>query len=192
MINIIWCAIILLSVLFSVLSGRSADALNALYSGIDSAVKLSITLLGVMAFWSGISRMCEKNGISQMLTKLLAPVLNFLFPDSCKDEETKEAISMNIISNMLGLGNAATPLGIKAAEKMSRGKAYVSDETILFVVLNTCSLQIIPTSISALRLNYGSEEPFSILPHIWIVSVCTVLCAVLFCKILSKAHRKKR
>lgn len=191
MLNIIWCIIFIISLFSVLLNGNSQAALKTLYSAIESAVKLTATLLGVMAFWSGISRICEKSGIITALSKLLSPILKKLFPESFKDKETGNHIVLNFISNVLGLGNAATPHGIKAIEKMGKGSDFLNDETILFVVINTCSLQIIPTNLSALRINYGSTEPFSVLPHILTVSFFTLAFGISLCFILRKISERK-
>lgn len=191
MLNIIWSIIIIISLFTVILNGNSAEALKTLYSAIESAVKLTVTLLGVMAFWSGISRICENNGIVTALSKLLSPILKKLFPESFKDKETRNHITMNLVSNILGLGNAATPHGIKAVEKMGKGSGFLSDEIILFVVINTCSLQLIPTNLSALRINYESKEPFSVLPHILIVSCVTLFFGISLCFILRKISERK-
>lgn len=191
MLNLIWCIIFLLSFITVLLNGNSSEAVKALYNAIDSAVKLSVTLLGVMAFWSGISRICEKNGITAFLSKLLLPILRKLFPKSSKDQKTLNHITMNLISNLMGLGNAATPHGIKAVRRMQNKGEALSSETIMFIVINTCSLQLIPTNISALRINFNSKAPLSVLPHIWIVSACTLFCGVILCLILGKISERK-
>ena len=185
MLNIIWSIIIIISLFTVILNGNSAEALKTLYSAIESAVKLTVT------FWSGISRICENNGIVTALSKLLSPILKKLFPESFKDKETRNHITMNLVSNILGLGNAATPHGIKAVEKMGKGSGFLSDEIILFVVINTCSLQLIPTNLSALRINYESKEPFSVLPHILIVSCVTLFFGISLCFILRKISERK-
>ncbi len=192
MLNIIWSIIIILSFFTVILNGNSQDAIKALYSAIESAVKLTATLLGVMAFWSGISRICENNGIITALSKLLSPILKSLFPESFKDNEARTYITMNFISNILGLGNAATPHGIKAVKRMGKGSSFLNDEIILFVVINTCSLQLIPTNLSALRINYGSKEPFSVLPHILAVSFITLIFGICICFVLRKIDERKR
>lgn len=191
MLNFIWCIMLLLSFVSVLLNGSSSEAVKALYSAIESAVKLSVTLLGVMAFWSGISRICEKNGITAFLSRLLHPILIKLFPKSSKDEEALRHITMNLISNLMGLGNAATPHGIKAVSRIQKKGEALNSETIMFIVINTCSLQLIPTNISALRINYNSKAPLSVLPHIWIVSACTLIFGIILCFILGKISERK-
>ncbi len=192
MLNIIWSIIIILSFFTVIINGNSSDAIKALYNAIESAVKLTVTLLGVMAFWSGISRICENNGIITALSKLLSPILKRLFPESFSDTETRTHITMNFVSNILGLGNAATPHGIKAVKRMGKGSNFLKDEIILFVVINTCSLQLIPTNLSALRISYGSDEPFSVLPHILTVSFITLIFGICICFVLRKISERKR
>ena len=191
MINLIWCVIIIVSLFYSIITGTTNEVLNSLYKGIETAINLSLSLLGVMSFWSGISRICENNGITNFLSKALSPLLKFLFPKSYKDKEIKNLITVNFISNILGLSNAATPNGIKAVKKMNESKNSSIHEIILFTVINTCSLQLIPTSISALRLNMGSSEPFSIITSVWIVSFCTLVLSISLCKICASISKRK-
>lgn len=180
---------ILVSIVFSVANGNIAELSSSLFSGAETAVTLSISLLGGMCFWLGISELVTKSGINKIVNRLLMPAVNFLFPKFKENEKIKEKICLNITANLLGLGNAATPLGIEAVSEMAKHEKNSdkpSKEIILFVIINTASLQLLPTNMANLRSSYGSNEPFSILVPVWIVSLSVMLSVIIFAKILEK------
>lgn len=182
--NYIWCVMIIVSVIVSVFNGTVSETVNGAFEGAKSAVFTVLSFAGVMCFWTGIMKIAEKSGLSKKVEKLLRPVVNFLFPGA--GDEAKTYISMNMSANLLGMGNAATPMGIKAMESLDRENAnplYASDNMCMLVVLNTTSLQLIPTTIIALRVAANSADPFSIILPIWISSLTAVIAAVFLAKL---------
>ena len=177
----IFCGMVVLSVLFGALNGRMPQVSNAAISSCAGAVELVLSLTGAMCLWSGVMNVADKAGITRGLAKLFSPVLRVLFKGLPKDAPALKAISMNITANLLGLGNAATPLGIRAMQQLSKengGSDTASRHMITFVVLNTASLQLIPTTIATLRLNHGSAAPLDILPAILITSAVSLCCGL--------------
>ena len=144
---------------------------------------MTLGMAGGICLWSGVGAVMERCGISEMLSKLMAPMLHRLFPDTKKDPVLAGSLSANICANLLGLGNAATPMGIRAAKRMAgKGRAGVaSDQLCRLIVLNTASIQLIPATVAAVRLAAGCKTPFDILPAVWLTSVCSasagLLCA---------------
>ncbi len=188
-------AMILISLVFSISSGSLSEVSEAVFSGAERAVTLTISLLGSMAFWLGITEVAEKAGLTQKLNKVIFPMINFLFPSFKDKNEIKEKISLNITANLLGLGNAATPLGISAIDSMSKiekNRDYPSKEIIMFVVMNTASLQLLPTNMAALRSSFGSEEPFKILIPVWIVSLSVMTMLIILCKCMGRRNELHR
>lgn len=183
-VNYIWCAMIIISIIVSVFNGTVSETIDAAFEGAKSAVFTVLSFAGVMCFWTGIMKIAEKSGLSQKIEKLLRPIINFLFPNS--GDEAKNYIAMNMSANLLGMGNAATPMGIKAMSCLDRENAnplYASDNMCMLVVLNTTSIQLIPTTIIALRVATSSADPFSIILPIWISSLTAVLSAVSLAKL---------
>lgn len=189
MINVIWCIMILIAVIFSVLNGTVGETVNAAAEGAKSAVNLSILMAGTMAFWVGLTRIAENSGITRKLAGLLSPVLKKLFPRYAADQNVMDKISMNVTANILGLGNAATPLGLEAMRAMEDGKKSPNSDIILFVVMNTASLQLVPTNIAALRSACGSVSPFSVMPYVWISSFGALAVSILLCRIFERMYR---
>lgn len=187
--------LILLSVVFGLLNGRIAEVSQAAMEQAAAAVKLSFALLGSICLWSGIMEVAAKSGLTERIAKLLTPLMRLLFRD-VSSKKARNAICMNITANLLGLGNAATPLGIEAMQELSKegdGKT-ATDPMIIFTVLNTCSLQLIPTTAAALRLSYGSKSPMEILPAVLLTSLCALtaaLFAVFLCKRVSRFYYKR-
>ena len=183
-VNYIWCAMIIISIIVSIFNGTVSETIDAAFDGAKSAVFTVLSFAGVMCFWTGIMKIAEKSGLSQKIEKLLRPIINFLFPNS--GDEAKNYIAMNMSANLLGMGNAATPMGIKAMSCLDRENAnplYASDNMCMLVVLNTTSIQLIPTTIIALRVAASSADPFSIILPIWISSLTAVLSAVSLAKL---------
>jgi len=182
---------VVLSLVFGLLSGNLDAVSNAALEGARSAIDLSISMAGILCLWSGVMEIMNACGLSAGLAKLFRPILRRLLPEACKDEETLAAVSANVSANLLGLGNAATPLGIRAARRMSRGCGNVaSDELCLLVVLNTASIQLLPTTIASVRAAAGSAAPFDILPAVWLASALSVASGLTAAWLLS--HRRKR
>lgn len=179
------------SVLCSVFNGTTAALAAAVTSGAQSAVTLSISLAGMLCLWSGIVRVMEVCGLSDGLSKLLRPFLRRLFPQSCRDRQALAAISGNVSANLLGLGNAATPLGIEAVRRMQAlsGGTDASDEMCRLIVMNTASIQLIPATVAAVRAGCGAARPFSILPAVWVTSACSVTAGLIAAGLLQRCRK---
>ena len=176
----VWSGMVVLSLVFGGLFGRLDGVANAALEGARSAVELSLSMAGVMCLWSGVMEVMNVCGISGGLAKAFRPVLRRLLPESSRDEETLAAVSANVSANLLGLGNAATPLGIRAARRMARGcHGTASNELCLLVVLNTASIQLLPATIASVRAAAGCETPFDILPAVWVTSAISVTVGLL-------------
>ena len=180
----IWTAMIALSLLSAVLGGTLPLMTAALFDGAKSAVTLTLSLAGVLCLWSGILRVMERVGLSGKLAALLRPLLRFLFPQAAA------ALSGNLTANLLGLGNAATPLGLKAVQRMKRlsGGDRASNEMCRLIVMNTASVQLLPTTVAAVRSSLGAASPFDILPAVWVTSLCSVSLGLLAAKLMEGRH----
>ena len=189
MLNSIWFGMIALSVVCALMTGRLGELSSAVMDGAQTAVELSIFLLGSMCAWLGFLKIAEESGLSRLLAQALSPIIGRLFPEYREDEEIQGKISMNLSANLLGLGNAATPLGLAAMKSMAEKNTTDSPTTvmILFVVMNTASLQLIPVNMAAMRANYGSVAPFSILPQVWITSAASLAVCMVACKLLERS-----
>ena len=183
----VWTGMIVLSLLFGILSGNLDAVANAALEGAQSAIDLSLSMAGMLCLWSGIMEIMNACGLSNGLARLFRPILRRLLPNACRDEKTLAAISANVSANLLGLGNAATPLGIQAARRMARGcNGVASNELCLLVVLNTASIQLLPATIASLRAAAGCRTPFDILPAVWFASVLSVSVGILTARLLSR------
>lgn len=191
MMNWIWFGLIFISVVFGALTGRMNQVSQAAITGACDAVTLFIFLLGTICLWNGIMNIADKTGVTQKLQKLLLPVTKRLFPDIKPGSKGMKAISMNMVANFLGLGNAATPLGLQAIREMSKDSppGVASNSMVTFVVLNTASIQLIPTTIAAIRLKCGAAAPFDILPAMWLASTVTLLFGIFMSKMLARFNK---
>ena len=175
MMTWLWSGMVVLSVIFGLATGQLDAVSEAALSGASSAVELSLTMAGVLCLWSGVMEIMNVCGISGCLARLFRPLLRRLLPQASRDSETLAAVSANVSANLLGLGNAATPLGIQAARRMAKGcDGVASDELCLLVVLNTASIQLLPATIASVRAAAGCETPFDILPAVWMSSALSV------------------
>ena len=174
MLGTLFTLLFLLSLYFSVLSGTEAQTGNALLLGAQEAIPFCLTIAGSLCFWSAWMELAERCGVASRLSDFLRPLLRRLFPRSAQSEETLSALSENLSANLLGLGNAATPAGIRAARGMARLGDAARDELSLLVVLNTASLQLIPGTIAAVRGAAGAAAPFDIMPAVWLSSLLSV------------------
>ena len=188
----IWTGMVVLSLLFGALSGNLNEVANAAMAGAQSAIDLSVSMAGMLCLWSGIMEVMNVCGLSRELARAFCPLLRRLLPNASRDEETLAAVSANVSANLLGLGNAATPLGIRAARRMARGcEGTASDELCLLVVLNTASIQLLPTTIASVRAAAGCRTPFDILPAVWFASVLSVTAGLLTARLLSRWGRRQ-
>ena len=189
MINYIWFIMIFLGILVSVLTGNGEAMSNAMIGSIDTTVTFVISLVGLMCFWCGVMKVAEKSGLTEKLAKLMKPILKLIFKESAKDEKALGAIVMNITANMMGLGNAATPFGIKAMEEMDRlnkEKGKASNDMALFLVLNAACIQLVPSTVISIRAAAGSANPgVVILPAIISTTVAAIV-GIICAKILQR------
>lgn len=172
--SVIWSGMVLLSLLFAVSGGCTGAVSAAALEGAASGVRLALSLAGTLCLWSGLMKVMERAGLDRKLARLLSPLLRRIFPEAGKDVQTMGRICANVSANLLGLGNAATPLGIDAVQRMKGTGDTASDELCRFVVMNTASIQLLPTTVAAVRGAAGAASPFDILPAVWITSLCSV------------------
>ena len=180
---------IFLGILIGLLNGNGEGISNAIIKGADSSVTIIIGLVGVMCFWCGVMKVAEKSGFTNKLANILKPILKIIFKDAAKDEKALGAIVMNITANMMGLGNAATPFGIKAMQEMDRlnkEKGVASNDMSLFLVLNAACIQLVPSTVISIRAACESKNPGIILVPAILASTFAAITGVLFCKILQK------
>ena len=178
--------------IFAAILTESGGTLGvAVLQGAQSGITLAISIAGPICLWSGVGHLMDKAGITSALSRLLSPLLYRLFPSAKKNAALSGSLSANICANFLGLGNAATPMGIQAAEHLAKGKGGVaSDELCRLIVLNTASIQLIPSTVAALRASLGCNTPFDILPAVWITSLCSAGLGLTAAWGLSKVWRK--
>ena len=169
----IFTVIVGISIVFSALTGRGSALAAAVVTGAQNGITLAISMSGAICLWSGVGKLMEKAGFTTVLASLFRPLLNRLFPSTRKDPILAGDLSANICANFLGLGNAATPMGIKAAIRLSGGKEYANNELCRLIVLNTASIQLIPATVAAVRASQGCSSPFDILPAVWITSAAS-------------------
>ena len=183
----VWTGMVIFSLIFGTVSGNLDAVANAALEGADSAIQLSLSMAGILCLWSGVLEVMNACGLSNGLAKLFQPLLCRLFPCASRDKSTLAALSANLSANLLGLGNAATPLGVQAASKMARGCGGIaSDELCLLVVLNTASVQLLPTTVASLRAAAGCKTPFDILPAVWFASILSVSVGLVVARVLSR------
>ena len=180
-----------LSLLFGCATGQLSAVSAAALTGAQSAVELCLSMAGAICLWSGVMTLMDRCGLSGKLAGLLRPLLRRILPNASRDSETLAALSANVSANLLGLGNAATPLGIRAATRMAQGCGGVaSDELCRLVVLNTASIQLLPTTVAAVRSAHGCAAPFDILPAVWLSSVLSVSAGLLAARGLQAVWRR--
>lgn len=194
MLNYIWCGMMIFSLICAALNGRMDALTGALFSGGESAISLCISLLATVGLWSGIMNIARSAGIVRLISKLLRPLIKTVFRTD-PDSAAAGAICMNISANMLGLSNAATPFGLEAMQRLqeeNQDKSTASDDMITFVLINTASVQIIPTTVAQIRAKYGSVAPMDIAPCIWITSAITLIFALTVNIIIRRLTRWRR
>lgn len=193
--NYIWGAIMVISVVCGIINGKTAQLSAAALDGAKDALELLFTMCGMMCLWSGLMNIAERGGLTAVLARAFSPVLRLLFPEYKDDRETSGAICSNVTANLLGLGNAATPLGIEAMRRMQMKNPQneqANNSMVMFVVINTASIQLVPTTIAILRQKYGSAAPLDILPCIWLSSVFALLVGITAAKLLEGRSRRKQ
>lgn len=187
---VVWVVMVAASVVCGITGGNIAAVSAAALEGAKAAVELCISLAGVLCLWSGFMELLKQCGLEKKLAALFRPLLRRLLPGASRDPETMAAVSGNLSANLLGLGNAATPLGIRAARRMALGaQGRASNELCRLVVLNTASVQLLPTTVAAVRSGCGAAAPFDILPAVWISSVLSVSVGLLAARLLERVVR---
>jgi spore maturation protein A len=182
MVNYIWVFMTVVGFIFALINGTMAEVNKAIFDGAKEAVTLCIGLISVLVFWLGMMRIAEESGLLERLSKLFRPLVKRLFPEVPVSHPAMGYILSNMISNMFGLGNAATPLGIKAMEelkKLNGGKDSASRSMVTFLAINTASITIIPTTVIAIRMNYHSASPTEIVVPTIIATIISALGAIL-------------
>lgn len=192
MLNYIWMGMLVLGFGLGIINGRLEEVTQALIDSSKAAVELCIGLLGIMCLWTGLMKIAEQSGMVEKISRLARPVMAVLFPAIPKNHPAIGSIMMNLVANMLGLGNAATPLGIKAMEelqKLNKKKDTATNEMSMFLVLNTSAIQLVPATIIAVRSAKGSKNPAEVIVTIWGASIFASIVGILSAKIFSKIWR---
>lgn len=195
MLNYIWFCMLVIGFIIGVLNGRVEAVTQAAIDSAGKAVELCIELLGIMCLWTGLMKIAEKSGLVQYIAKVIRPVLRFLFPEIPKKHPAMGSVVMNLVANFLGLGNAATPLGLKAMndlQKLNQRKDTATNAMCMFLVLNTSAIQLVPATVIAIRSACGSQNPAEIIGTIWVASCCAMLTGIAAAKLFATAGRKRR
>ena len=188
--TVIWTGMVVISILCALATGRGPEVAAAAVEGTSAAVELSLSIAGMLCLWTGVMEVMRQSGLADKLSRLLAPVLRRLYPQAAKDQDTMDSISANVSANLLGLGSAATPLGLEAARRLARSSPGVaSDSLCMLVVCNTASIQLIPTTVASVRAAEGCPTPFDILPAVWLASALSVGVGILACKVFARIWR---
>lgn len=195
MMSYIWGGMIVAAFFFGISTGRLELIAEATLLGAENAVTMALGLLGMMCFWSGILEIAQRAGLTEKLARMIRPLTRILFPNLPADSPAVSAMVMNMTANFLGLSNAATPLGLAAMselDKINTKKDTASDEMCMFVVINTASISLIPTTVITLRSAAGSTDPFGILVPVWICSVSAIVVGVFVAKCLARWQKGRR
>ncbi|MDT8717253.1 spore maturation protein [Clostridium sp. 19966] len=189
MINYLWFFILFVGVIFGIFTGRGEELSQAIVKAANTPVEILLGMVGILCMWCGVMKIAERSGLTNKLANLMKPVLKKIYKGAGRDEKALGAIVMNLTANMMGLSNAATPFGIKAMEEMQRinkDKDVASDDMALFLVMNACCVQIIPTTIISLRAAAGSAMPAVIIVPAFAATFISAVIGVICCKILEK------
>ena len=189
MLNKIWPFFIIISFIFALLTGNINNFNNSIFDSCTQAVDLIIKLFGTMCLWNGLMKIVHKSSLINKLSNMISPLMKFLFPKMNKEDKEYKEITINIIANLLGIGNAATPLGLQAMKTMQEknpNKDTITDSMAMFIVLNTASLQLIPTTVIAVRASMGSTNAAQIILPVWIVTLVADTAGIIASKLLMK------
>ena len=188
--SVIWTGMVAVSVVCALYLGNGPAVASAALDGAAAALELCLSMAGVLCLWMGVMEVMRRSGLAEGLSRLLRPVLRRLYPAFAGDGAVMDAVSANVSANLLGLGNAATPLGLEAARRMAeRSPGVASDSLCMLVVCNTASIQLIPTTVASVRAAAGCRTPFDILPAVWLASAVSVTVGVTAAKLFSKVWR---
>lgn len=181
MVNVLWILMLIIGLVFAAFNGTMADVNEAIFKGAQDAVTICIGLISILVFWLGLMRIAQKAGLLDSLAKLLKPVATKIFPEVPSDHPAMGYILSNMTANMFGLGNAATPMGIKAMEQLkvlNHNKDHASRSMITLLAINTASITLIPTTVISIRMNYGSTNPTEIVGTTLVATMCSTLAAI--------------
>lgn len=189
MLNKIWPAFIIISFIYAIFNGNIEEFNNSIFTSCAQTVDLILKLFGTMCLWNGLMKIVQETSLMKKLTKFISPLMKFLFPTMKKEDKEYKEITINIIANLLGIGNAATPLGLKAMQTMQEKnpqKDRITDSMAMFIVLNTASIQLIPSTVIAVRASLGSVNPSQIIVPVWIATIAADVAGIIASKILMK------
>lgn len=193
MLNYIWFGMIIISIIISFFNGNLDTVTKAIIDSSKSAIEMSIELLGIMCMWLGIMKIAEKAGMIEKISSMVRPLTSIIFSKVPSNHPAMGSMIMNIVANLMGLGNAATPLGLKAIGELQRlnpKKDTATDSMCMFLIINTCSIQLIPATLIAIRSAAGSQNPTSVITSIWISSFCAASIGIILAKIMEYKERK--
>lgn len=189
--SILWTGMVAVSLIAAILLGNGTALSAAVPKGAQAGITLAISIAGSICLWTGVGKLLEQAGITEILSKLLRPILGRIFPSVKTDKKFENYLSANVCANFLGLGNAATPMGIQAAQRLALGRNGIAgDELCKLIVLNTASIQLIPANVAAVRASLGCASPFDILPAVWITSLCSAGLGITAAWLLGKVWPK--
>lgn len=189
MLNIIWPIFIIIGFIYAIINGKVLQVNNAVFESTNNAIEVIITMFGTVCLWNGIMQIASNTSIVKIMMKIIKPIMKIIFPELKENMIAYKEITMNIIANIMGLGNAATPMGLKAMrtlQKENNNKNKLSNSMAMFIILNTASMQIIPTTVIAIRNSLGSEEPTAIMVPVWFATFCAAFVAIISAKIFIK------
>ena len=187
----VWTAMVAVSILAAALTGNISALAAAVPKGAQAGITLAVSIAGSICLWTGVGRLMESAGLTAKLSRLLRPILGKIFPTIKNDSILENHLSANVCANFLGLGNAATPMGIQAAQRLALGRnGIASDELCRLIVLNTASIQLIPANVAAVRASFGCGTPFDILPAVWVTSLCSAGLGVTMAWVLGRLWKK--
>ena len=193
MLNKIWCFFIVIAIVFSLINGTYTQVNNSIFIGIEDTVTLIISFVGSISFWNGIMNIIKNTSLIDKLKKILSPLIKFIFPKIDLESEAGKNVAMNMTSNILGLGNAATPCGLKAIEELQKENSdsdKLSNNMLLFILINTASIQLIPTTIISIRSSLGSKNPSTIILGVWFSSIISFISMLIITKTYIKLKRR--
>lgn len=189
MLNKIWPAFLIISFIYAILNGNIEEFNNSIFTSCAQTVDLILKLFGTMCLWNGLMKIVQETSLMKKLTKIISPLMKILFPKMKKEDKEYKEITINIIANLLGIGNAATPLGLKAMQTMQEKnpqKDRITDSMAMFIVLNTASIQLIPSTVIAVRASLGSVNPSQIIVPVWIATIAADVAGIIVSKMLMK------
>ena len=185
----LWSGILLICLSAALILGRGPELASAVPAGAQAGLELALSLAGSICLWSGVGKLMEAAGLTDLLSRLFAPLLGRIFPAFRRDPVLAGYLSSNVCANFLGLGNAATPMGIQAAKRLSGGQTAANDQLCRLIVLNTASIQLIPANVAAIRSQLGAASAFDILPAVWITSVASAAMGLLAARFLGRIRK---